>query len=83
VPTVLRRGRLRIVIYPADHRPAHVHALGPDGEAVFNLNCLAGPSELRENYGLKRRALAAVERLINGHVNELCRAWEEIHGIAH
>ena len=82
MPTVLRRSRLRIVIYPADHRPAHVHAIGPDGEVVFNLNCPAGPCELRENYGLKRRALAAVERLINGRVNELGRAWEEIHGIA-
>jgi hypothetical protein len=49
MPTVLRRGRLRIVIYLADHRPAHVHAIGPDGEAVFNLNCPSGPSELREN----------------------------------
>jgi hypothetical protein len=83
MPTVLRRGRLRIVIYLADHRPAHVHAIGPDGEAVFNLNCPAGPSELRENYGLNRRALGMVERLINTHINELCRAWEEIHGIAH
>jgi hypothetical protein len=82
MPTVLRRGRLRVVIYPADHRPAHVHAIGPDGEAVFSLNCPAGPSELRENYGLNRRALGVVERLINVHVNELCRAWEEIHGIA-
>lgn len=82
MPTVFRRGRLRIVVYPADHRPARVHAIGPDGEVVFNLNCPLGPSELRENYGFKGRALAAVERLINGHVNELCRAWEEIHGIA-
>ena len=81
MPTVLRRGRLRI--YPADHRPAHVHAIGQDGEAVLNLNCPTGPSELRENYGLNRRALGMVERLINTHVNELCRAWEEIHGIAH
>jgi hypothetical protein len=64
MPTVLRHGRLRIVIYPADHRLAHVHAIGPDGEAVFNLNCPAGPSELRENYGSKRRTLGAVERLI-------------------
>jgi hypothetical protein len=82
MPTVLRRGRLRIVIYPADHRPAHVHAIEPDDEAVFNLNCPAGPSELRENYGLKGRALRVVERLINTHANELCRAWEGIHGIA-
>ncbi len=83
MPTVLRRGRLRIVVYPADHRPAHVHAIGPDGEAVFNLNCPAGPSALRENYGCKGRALAVFERLINRHINELCRSWEEIHGIAH
>jgi len=82
MPTVFRRGRLRIVIYPADHRPAHVHAIGPDGEAVFNLNCPVGPSELRENFGLKRRALATIERLINANVNELCRAWGDIHGVA-
>lgn len=82
MPTLFRHGRLRIVVYPADHRPAHVHAIGPDGEAIFNLNCPMGPSELRENYGFKRRTLAAVERLINEHISELCRAWEEIHGIA-
>ncbi len=82
MPTVLRHGRLRIVVYPADHRPAHVHVIGPDGEAIFNLNCPAGPSELRENYGMKARALSATERLINDHIVELCRAWEEIHGIA-
>ncbi len=82
MPAVLRRGRLRIVVYPADHRPPHVHAIGPDGEAVFNLNCPTGPSELRENYGARGRALTAMERLINDHINELCRAWEGIHGIA-
>jgi len=59
-----------------------VHAIGPDGEAVFNLNCPTGPSELRENYGVKGRVLTALERLINNHINELCQAWEGIHGIA-
>jgi hypothetical protein len=82
MPTVLRHGRLRIVIYPSDHRPAQVHAIGPDGEAVFNLNCPVGPSELRDNYGSRGRTLGAIERLINRHISELCRAWEEIHGIA-
>lgn len=80
MPTVLRHGRLRIVIYPADHRPAHVHVIGPDGEAVFNLNCPRGPVGLRENYGLPSRELAVAERVINKHVSELCRAWEGIHG---
>jgi Domain of unknown function (DUF4160) len=82
MPTVLRHGRVRIVIYLADHRPAHVHVMGPDGEAVFNLNCRNGPCELRENYGLKTRTLNDIERLINKHVNELCGAWEGFHGIA-
>ncbi|MGA3075882.1 MAG: DUF4160 domain-containing protein [Bryobacteraceae bacterium] len=31
------------MIYPNDHRPAHVHAMGRGCEAVFNLNCPAGP----------------------------------------
>ena len=82
MPTVLRRGRLRIVIYTTDHKPAHVHAIGPDGEAVFNLNCPTGPSELRENYGAKGRVLTDMENLINDYINELCRAWEGIPGIA-
>lgn len=82
MPTVLRHGRLRIVIYPADHRPAHVHVIGPDGEAVFNLNCPLGPTELRENYRLSRRELAIAERVVNEHVTEFRRAWEGIHGYA-
>lgn len=70
------------MIYPADHRPAHVHVIGPDGEAVFNLNCPRGPAELRENYGLRRRELTVAERAINQHLGELCRIWEGIHGHA-
>ena len=51
MPTVLRIGGLRVVIWPNDHRPAHVHVIGPDGEAVFNLHCPGGPPALRQSYG--------------------------------
>jgi hypothetical protein len=51
VPTVLRIGGLRVVIWPNDHRPADVHVKGSGGAAVFNLNCPGGPSALRESYG--------------------------------
>ena len=80
MPTVFRHGRLRTIVYPADHRPAHVHVIGPEGEAVFNLNCPGGPAALRENYGLRRRELTVAERAINEHIHELCLAWEGIHG---
>jgi len=43
MPTVDKIGSLRVVIYPNDHRPAHVHVIGKDCEAVFKLNCPEGP----------------------------------------
>lgn len=56
MPTVLRSGALRLVIYPNDHPPAHVDVLGPGWVVVINL---IGP-EIREaiNCG-EREARAA------------------------
>jgi len=82
VPTVFRFDGLRAVIYPNDHRPAHVHLLGPGNEAVFDLNCPAGPTELRENYGFSRRQIRHILDVLTDHLDGLCRAWEQIHGIA-
>lgn len=42
------------MIYPNDHRPAHVHVIGKGCEAVFRLQCPLGPVELRENYRFSR-----------------------------
>ena len=71
-----------MVIYPNDHRPAHVHVIGRGHEAVFHLNCPDGPVELRENYGFSKREISKIEIELTEHMAELCRAWEEIHGIA-
>ena len=82
MPTVLRFDGLRVVIYPNDHRPSHVHVIGADAEAVFNLNCRTRPVELRENYGFSRRRIAHIQAVVNEHRHYLCRRWEEIHGLA-
>jgi hypothetical protein len=81
MPTVLRFSGLRVVVYPNDHRPAHVHVIGRDCEAVFNLNCAPGPVLLRENYGFSRPKIARIERVLMHHLEALCVAWKEIHGI--
>jgi hypothetical protein len=81
VPTVLRFGALRVTIYPNDHRLAHVHVIGPDREAVFNLNCPNGPIELRENYRFRRGQISKIEAALTEYLGDLCQAWEEIHGI--
>ncbi|MBK8386154.1 MAG: DUF4160 domain-containing protein [Candidatus Accumulibacter sp.] len=55
MPTIHRFHGLRVVIYPNDHRPAHVHVMGNGLEAVYKLNAPDGPPELRENYGFGAR----------------------------
>jgi hypothetical protein len=80
VPTVLGFDGLRVAIYPNDHRPSHVHVIGAGREAVFNLNCPAGPVELRENYGFPRREITHIRATLANHLAELCRIWENIHG---
>jgi hypothetical protein len=68
------------VIFPADHRPAHVHAIGHGGEAVFNLRCPKGPPELRETYGLSKSEIAGLRKVVASHLKVLCEAWEAVHG---
>jgi hypothetical protein len=80
MPTVLRLGGLRVVIYPNDHRPAHVHVIGGGCEAVFDLRCPIGPPELRENYGFSRRDLGHIWAGLAMSLAQACDAWERIHG---
>lgn len=82
VPTVRRLHGLRAVIYPNDHRPAHVHVIGADREAVFHLVCPDGPVELRENYGFRGGQVLEIVAALTKCLGDLCQAWEEIHGIA-
>jgi hypothetical protein len=80
MPTVMRFGALRVVVYPGDHRPAHVHIIGPGCEAVFNLNCPEGPPELRESFGFRMPDLGPIIDSLQLAITELCRKWREIHG---
>jgi hypothetical protein len=80
VPTVFRFDGLRVVIYPNDHRPAHVHVIGRGCEAVFNLHCPKGPPELRENYGFGAPELSRIQAVLAVNLIVCCSEWKEIHG---
>jgi len=80
VPTVARIGGLRVVIWPNDHRPAHVHVIGAGGEAVFDLRCPGGPPELREVYGFGLADVRRIEQALADHLLMLCEEWSKIHG---
>ena len=80
MPVVHRIGGLRVVIWPNDHRPAHVHVKGAEGEAVFNLNCPDGPPELRDSFGFKVPDVNKIEAALAELVPALCADWSAIHG---
>ena len=80
MPTVLRFEGLRAVVYPNDHRPAHVHVIGKGNEAVFRLNCPVGPIEVRENYGFSRSEVSHIVSELSHRQATLCDAWKSIHG---
>lgn len=80
--TVFRsRRRFRVVVYSNDHPPPHVHAVGPDGDARFLLNCPDGPVTLWDHEG--SWTLALVRELgeeIADRLGECCETWSAIHG---
>ena len=82
MPTVLRFDGFNVIVYPADHIPAHVHVFGGGNEAIFNLNCPTGPVALRENYGISRRAIARIRKTLDDAIPMLCHEWRRIHGQA-
>jgi hypothetical protein len=75
MPTVLRIAGLRVVIYPNDHRPAHVHIIGEGHVAVFDLRCPSGPPTLRENHGFAQRRLGRIKRQLQVELTRLCHEW--------
>ena len=80
MPTVFRLNGLRVVIYPNDHRPPHVHVIGNGHEAVFALNCPNGPLELRENYGFSQKELSGIAEALTNALSASCQQGEHIHG---
>lgn len=80
MPTVLHADGLRLVIYPNDHRPAHVHVIGRGCEAVFDLHCPRGPCELRENYRFSRTGLERIASVLTAELDWMCQRWRAIHG---
>jgi Domain of unknown function (DUF4160) len=78
----MRFGGLRVVVYPNDHRPAHVHVVGNGCEAVFFLNGPNGPPTLRENYGFSSKGIRQIRSRLAANLALLAEEWRRIHGEA-
>ena len=80
MPTVLRTGSLRFVMWLNDHSPAHVHVFCGDAEARIELGTQGVHPRLVVNFGMKRADLADALRAVHEHQAALLKSWRAIHG---
>ena len=79
MPTIIRQDGFRVMIYPDDHEPAHVHCyrgdsvitvwLGDKAATIREASAAAKPQDQRD-------AL----RIVNQHRERLWKAWRKHHG---
>lgn len=77
--TIIRSGALRVVIFPDDHDPPHVHVIG-DGETKIALG--DSPETLMVIFSVRTKAnerRRAVEAVRDNHAYLLQR-WSELNG---
>lgn len=72
-PTIFQVWNLRIVIYPKDHEPAHVHVIGPQGEAKFDIETM----ECMENHGFSEKSLRRIKEYLKERKTNLLEAWDD------
>lgn len=70
----------RVVIFPNDHRPPHVHVIGADRHARFELLCELGRVRRLSNFGFESNQLLRLETYLRNGLDHLCSEWRRIHG---
>lgn len=73
-PTVFRYKGYRFFFFSREEERAHVHVSCEDGEAKFWLEPIVG---LAKNYGLSKKQLNEVQKVIEGKNREIWNAWKK------
>ena len=76
MPIILITKNLKIYIYPNDHKPPHIHVVGPDCEAKISIKTL----ECFSNYGFSKKDIKRITAFIEENIDLIKDAWEEYHG---
>jgi hypothetical protein len=82
VPTVLRAGRFRVVIFlpPREREPPHVHVWSGNGEVIIDLAATDHQQTIRTTAGMRTADITAAFSLVEEHTPYLLRRWREFHG---
>ncbi|MBI4208874.1 MAG: DUF4160 domain-containing protein [Deltaproteobacteria bacterium] len=76
-PTVLRYRNYRFFFFSREEERMHVHVSSPEGEAKF---WLEPKIAVARNYGLSRKQLNQVQKVVEEYKNEITKAWEKHFG---
>jgi hypothetical protein len=76
MPTIDRINGFRFMIFPNDHRPAHVHVFKGGAMAIIEIESL----EVREGEKMDQRDVNSAVRYVAERRGLFARKWEEIHG---
>ena len=79
MPTVLRAGNLRVIIYTDDHPPPHVHVFG-DGEIKIALTGPDDRARLVRVVGADLRESRRALHIVREKRDYLLARWSDIHG---
>jgi hypothetical protein len=80
MPTLVRKDGFRVVIYPHDHLPPHVHVLKQSAEIRIEINQLGSPNLLSISGDISDKDVQRSLNLVNEYQTILLNKWREIHG---
>jgi hypothetical protein len=80
MPTILREQGFRVVIYPNDHLPSHVHAFKGSGEVRIELGDEESDPSLMSITGqISDKDVVKALYLVKENQAKLLAKWREIH----
>ena len=81
MPTVHREDSFRVVIYPNDHLPRHVHVFKAGAEVIIQLGSETQAPLLDQIYGaIGNKEVAQALKIVRIKQLKLIAAWKKIHG---
>lgn len=80
MPTILRQAGFRVMIYVADHPPAHVHVKKAGGELIVNLGDEETAPSIRANNSMAKSDERQAVRIVEDNQDGFLIAWRELHG---
>lgn len=81
MPTVHREDEFRVLVYPNDHLPRHVHVFKADGEVIIQLGSEAESPLIDQIYGdISNKDVARALQLVQANQVKLLESWKKIHG---